>query len=308
MGKKTKKVKISISGGIGNQLFILNYGLYLHEVYNFTVEFIVRQSGFGNASHGQDVLKDLNFDGLPFSYRTEGKIEFIFSRLCRLMARIPLIRSALWGYIRFYSENDGRVLKPREVKPKKLKAIYIAGYFQDDFYVSELRMLGKGLELVLREESDWSKTFRETIRQNPGVAIHVRRGDALLERNHGALSAAYYIKALARLRQKDESLNVYVFSDDIDHVQSEFRDLKDNVNFNFVTPPSTSSAAESLVLLSSFRDLVIGNSTFAWWAATAGGVEKRVMAPAAWKRFETSSSNLNSEGWALVEPEWIFDD
>jgi hypothetical protein len=104
-------------------------------------------------------------------------------------------------------------------------------------------------------------------------------------------------------QEKNPGRNVYVFSDDIEHAQALFPDS----NFNFVSEPIDSIAAESMFLMSACSTLIIANSTFSWWGAALGNKEKEVYAPQKWFRCLEDPKDLIPANWIRVKSCWNDD-
>lgn len=124
----------------------------------------------------------------------------------------------------------------------------------------------------------------ERIRSGPSVAIHFRRGDyarnAQFTQQIGVLGLAYYETALSALAGEVAGLTAYVFSDDIDAIEREFRPAVPHV---FVRATQPWHAYDKIRLMSLCDHAIISNSTFAWWGAWLNAnPNKRVFAPDPW--------------------------
>ncbi len=129
-----------------------------------------------------------------------------------------------------------------------------------------------------------------------GVVVHIRRGDYLIADNkakHGILDERYYQRAIAAAQAAIPNCQFLVFSDDLPwcRAQSWLEGA------TFVDEPSDVSA---LWLMSRFRNFIIANSTFSWWAAWLAGADCRVWAPDRW--FGTIDPRETQD---IYEPSWI---
>ena len=131
------------------------------------------------------------------------------------------------------------------------------------------------------------------------LAVHIRRGDFLnpkIAAYHGVLSAFYFEKAIALVKEKEPSATVYFFSDDIDWVKQNLARYK---NAEFVSS-FTHSAIEDFYLMTKCRHNIIANSSFSWWPAWLNtNPGKIVVAPKKW--FAVSSINTGD----LIPDNWI---
>jgi hypothetical protein len=142
------------------------------------------------------------------------------------------------------------------------------------------------------------------------VCVHVRRGDYLRKSGAhlGFVGKKYYYKAISAMAHGLNEPQFFVFSDDIEWC---VKNLSIQAPHTFVREDGLSgSSASTLHLMSRCSHFVIGNSTFAWWAAWLGSsLGKRVIAPAGWFAAERgapqsgatehlhSSRDLVPEGW-----------
>lgn len=120
----------------------------------------------------------------------------------------------------------------------------------------------------------------------PAVCVHFRRGDyarnPAFARDLGVLGPEYYAQAIARVRAVAPHATLFVFSDDIDAVQREF---KPDLPCHFYRSPSPLHAPEKIHLMSLCDHAIVSNSTFAWWGAwlhAGGAAERCVIAPDPW--------------------------
>ena len=133
----------------------------------------------------------------------------------------------------------------------------------------------------------------------PWTAISVRRGDYLTTPGMGIVEDSYYVKAMSLISKLNATETFYVFSDDPEAAQ-QLPALRSIPRRSFITPPKESPAIESLVLQSPAHNVVLSNSTFAWWGAWLGDSEGRVVTyPYPWGDFHS----VNDRDRHL--PNWI---
>ena len=120
----------------------------------------------------------------------------------------------------------------------------------------------------------------------PSAAVHFRRGDyvrnATFSRELGVLPLDYYRAAIARLRERHPDVTLYIFSDDIDAIEREFRPPGSHV---FVRATEPWHSFDKIRLMSLCDHAIISNSTFAWWGAWLNPSPiKTVIAPKQWRQ------------------------
>jgi hypothetical protein len=118
----------------------------------------------------------------------------------------------------------------------------------------------------------------------PSVAVHFRRGDYVrnpeFNKANGVLGFDYYHRAMALMRDRHPDATFYVFSDDIDGIERDFRPPFPCV---FVRATQPWHSYDKIRLMSACNHAIISNSTFAWWGAWLNpNPNKSVIAPDPW--------------------------
>jgi hypothetical protein len=96
----------------------------------------------------------------------------------------------------------------------------------------------------------------------------------------------------------------WIFSDaEIDIREWSFLETS---KIRVIKPPHSSSAAESLVVMSRARWIIAANSTFSWWAGFLFSVTpKTVIAPSPFFRSGQEIFDLYPQDWLVVPALWI---
>jgi hypothetical protein len=152
-----------------------------------------------------------------------------------------------------------------------------------------------------KKESVWLKNEFSILGDDMVVAIHVRRTDYInLPEIYDVLTKEYYMNAINYFRRKHHSVSFWLFSDDTEGAQVF---LKDIVRFDrIVNSPKEVPVGENLKLMSSFKGIIIANSTFSWWAAYIGHMQGRTLEVILPSKFSTLSNDNPSKYLKL--PEW----
>jgi hypothetical protein len=218
-------------------------------------------------------------------------------------------KPAYWGsWLHRFIENAsspiqvGPIWQEREFHyvPIPNGARYLHGFFQSSKYFAdvsgEIRTL---FDIPVHVKDQINKTYESILTDNfrsNAIVIHVRRGDYLLGGNlekHGILTEKYYEAAVAAMRELNREGPLLVFSDDIAwcRAQPYFAGAQ------FIDEPHD---VKALWLMSQFRNYIMSNSTFSWWATWLGSPWKHVIAPDRW--FGTTGP----QDWQDVyETDWI---
>jgi hypothetical protein len=139
------------------------------------------------------------------------------------------------------------------------------GYFQCSRYFADVS--GE-----IRDLFDPPTSLKEAVTAKHGsllasndgrsVVFHIRRGDYIVGNNknvHGILDERYYQTAIAAAQAAIPDCQLLVFSDDLTWCREQTW-LQGAV---FVDEPSD---VDSLWLMSQFKNFIMSNSTFSWWA------------------------------------------
>ena len=143
----------------------------------------------------------------------------------------------------------------------------------------------------------------EQIRRGPSAAVHFRRGDYVtnpaFNREIGVLGLEYYHRAVERLYAEHPNLTLYIFSDDIDAIERDYRPRGPHV---FARATRAWHAYDKIRLMSLCDHAIISNSTFAWWGAWLNpNPHKLVFAPDPWLAGDPKqSSRVVPENWKRV--------
>lgn len=119
--------------------------------------------------------------------------------------------------------------------------------------------------------------------KNDSIGLSVRRGDFLkLQQLHTVLSLDYYNNALTFILSQTRISEIYVFSDDLEWCRDNinnttFHQLK-NVNIIFVD----GDIGIQLFKMTKLRNLILSNSSFAWWGAYLNQKVNCVVYPLDW--------------------------
>ena len=295
------KIKILLSGGLGNQLFQYCYGNYLIETYGIEVLFDISRVGFKANNHGIDI-RNFDLDGTFITSTQPTQLSYGLERLQRALVKKSILNPLKIVNITgtYIPSNPGYA----EWNPPRKSDLRVLGHFQSWRYVSA-KIRAHIFEKLSKANTSWYQDQLSIVRNPANVLLHIRRGDyASAGDYHGLLSTEYYRNSLRKFNEHMKIGSIVVFSDDEKLAQIVLSDLADEFQFKFITPPSSSSAVESMMLMSNAKNLVIANSSFSWWSARLNSQEKRVIVPDKWFKGHEDPLDLFDPYWLRVESHW----
>ena len=281
--------------GLGNQLYMLAYANYLKEKGYTNVRMISlpQKNNKGDTKDRTkrslltELPKELGIKLLYFPHK------YIYSFLLHLH-KLPLY-NILWNkVVKLHIEpaKEWAVFHP--ITEKALFNIYI-GYYQAHQYISE-RFKQQVRKAILNIVPD-NTTY--VINKND-VAVHIRRGDFFTKGNeniYSRIEVSYYLKALAKLSDKQKIEKVYIFSDDFEAIEEDIDKINKLYDIEIV---KGQSVLEDFAMLQKFSSFAIGNSTFAWWGAMLSDSTNVIVPQKPWK-IEMKDMNPYPRDWTLID-------
>ncbi|MFH6999047.1 alpha-1,2-fucosyltransferase [Flavobacterium sp. FlaQc-57] len=290
---------VKLSGGLGNQLFQYSFGRFLSLKYKTELKFDpqlnIVASDFTPRLLG---LSKYNID-LSFAEKDEArKYKFFKNDLLSKIER-KLVQNLPFFNKRFVVEKGFDIIN----KNNLIDNCYYDGYWQSHYYFDSIaKILENDLQLNF-ELSEANKEFEKEIKQTNSISLHIRRGDYLSIASNSKIysicTQEYYQKAIDFFKQKFENPVFFVFSDDINWVNENFKgNVFKIVDINQDDPSS------DLYLMSKCKHNVIANSSFSWWGAWLNSNSgKIVISPKDWYvNEETNNKALAS----LILKDWII--
>jgi hypothetical protein len=195
----------------------------------------------------------------------------------------------------------GRKYETRILKNKK-KTLYIDGYWQCEKYFSKFR---NNILKIFNFESLKKKPknikFICKINKEHSVCLNVRRTDHMIfdKKEFDVVDFAYYKKAINYFKSNlSPNVKFYIFSDDLEWCKKIFKNIEniEIVDYSY----SGKKFYNYLYLMTNFRNFIIPNSTFGWWAAWLSTKKNKiVLAPKKW------SGKLSMSQIDILPNKWI---
>jgi hypothetical protein len=258
-------ITTKLIGGIGNQMFIYMMGLQQSHVHRTKLQLDISALG-GNR---------------PFRL-SQWRIPV---NLCTPQKTTIHENGMPYNQMVVDSIKDGDVLQ---------------GYWQSEKYFSNFERME--VRKMFRPEglpSERAKGLYGGLTDDGAVAVHVRRGDYLIEPHrsfHGVLGTEYYQKAFDYIRGSVLNPRFFVFSDDPEWCRTYFKGFFDDI---VVVEPGME--AEDIHLMAHCKHAITANSSFSWWGSWLGEWQKDriVIAPRKW--FDQSKEDTKD----IVPERWI---
>lgn len=186
------------------------------------------------------------------------------------------------------SENTKYEEKNDEYFPiPHLKNITLCGFYQSYQYFEDIK--DELINKYFVPNADIANRLSKMDISSNSTGVSVRRGDYLmLQQNHCVLGEEYYAEAFDKYCAESDQL--FVFSDDFDWCKQTFGGNVIYVNEDIGT---------QLFLMTKMKNLVMSNSTFAWWGAYLNTQGGNIVMPDPWY-----GMNYDGRGKGLVYPPW----
>ena len=290
-----KKIAIlEIKGGLGNQLFILNFIDFLEKnnfkVYSITNFYESQKKNSLNTDHRELYLHG---DFLRLNIASKKCANFL-----SFILTLPNRRNNFWRNVLFkisklficYVDDSNLVQKIKSSK----NIFFFDGYFQNyDF-------LQSNVQLIKRLSLDPKFKFDNSITDSNLAAVHVRRRDYLNMSEE--LGITYYQNALGYLKKTIGDFNFNVFTDDVEW-------CKNNSLFNeavSIKEASLENTIDHFIEMTTYKNFIISNSTYSYMAAyLSTEVGKVVVEPKPWfKKLEyIEYDEILNPNWKVIENE-----
>lgn len=281
----------ALKGGLGNQMFAYAAGLALAERLRTVLKLDVRwfRKYEEYEAHNRYALSCFNiteqfatedeiarFEGLRLS-RTER-----WSAAAARVFRLNHYAGALAPEVRCYAQ-PGFAYDPGFASVED--NTYIVGIWQTErFFQSVAPLLRLHFSFRYPPQPAVAEMAARIRGGGPSAFMHFRRGDYVtnptFNRDLGVLSMDYYKRALRALCERVPGLTLYLFSDDMDFVEREFRP---DIPHVYVRATEPWHSYDKIRLMSLCDHGIISNSTFAWWAGWLNpNPDKIIIAPNPW--------------------------
>ena len=312
--KRNKSNILFLTGGLGNQLFQLSFGMAV------TDGELLLDLNLGAPRRNSKGLPDLMDFELPSNVNPlVSKYSRFISRLVGYNLRIgvvprkiekarfylfviKMISSVLISlhYKRWLTLYVSQGVGHSTQQITKMKNKLIVGYFQNSGWLNHQNVRIVMASLSIKEPSPEYVKLLEKIRSEPTTIVHIRLGDYLQEPNFGIPNKNYLESALKLIQQSTGENRVWGFSDEPDKARA----LLPSVNKReiFWLPSNLLNTAETFSLMREGNGYIIANSTFSWWAAALRyNRGSQVVCPEPWFAGMEEPSDLVPLEWTRIK-------
>ena len=307
------KIMISLTGGLGNQLFQLAAAINQSPKEKILAEWGIGKPRLNSRSYPEItsfeisdrvILTERRFGSVfiskcngyilrmgisPRSYEKFKIISFLITKV------VAIINFSYFKEYRYIYTHHGIGYDEIVLPPSK---ILLIGYFQSFRWVSDYRVLSFMKSLRIRNPSAQLIEYISLAENEAPLVVHIRLGDYKSETSFGILDASYYEASIRTQMQQNAFNRIWVFSDEIElakkFIPSEFQSKVRWI------PEINNSASETLELMRHGCGYVIGNSTFSWWGAYLSYKESSpIIAPYPWFKGLKSPVDLIPANWIV---------
>lgn len=297
---------VTLTGGLGNQMFQYAYAYYLSKKYDEPIYINLAEMGKRELEVRNLALQHLNIIE-PFQLH-ESKQDFLncyFKNYRKIRIRM----------LKVYKLNNGQIWEKMCTRgiyycpdvygyypyvETKCRIKYVEGIFLAYDYVKECPEL-KQLYQVCTVASDANKKILEVIKETNSVCVHIRRGDYSAYPNLQICSEKYYRDAIERMNAMEPDAKFFVYSNnhnEIEWIKSNYLFLK---TYDVVYIDLNNPDYEDFRLMYSCKHFIVSNSTFSWWAQYLGEDKgKIVIAPDVWHKERSNSENVYMPDWIRI--------
>ncbi len=293
---KKPQIVVSLTGGLGNQLFQLAAGLSLSKGNLLTVA-----TQYGKPRKNEEEQAEIFSFHLPEKVITDKlcKSNFLMYKIAGFLLRVGVApkkyeRNKFFDYLlrllgfivfsierkQFIKVNYSKNIGYTDMDIKSVNTL-LFGYFQSFVWVNDPVVKKSMMSINVRVGSDIVDKFRRLSIVEKPLIVHLRLGDYLTEKEFGIPSKNYYTKSIDYLMSLGKCSKIWLFSDNIELAQLYIKnDRNREVRFFSQNEYSTAVTFEIMRLGSSY---VIANSSFSWWAAfLCKNSNVEVIAPKPW--------------------------
>ena len=292
---------VNLKGGLGNQMFQYAIGYCLSKKKNTSLYFDTRLMEEHKINPPpRNVPRDYDLDVFDIEKKLVKKKDLfkvlLFSKNYRIRKYTTIVLDKL-SLFAFYEKNR---LYDQRILDSKYKNLYLDGLWQSEKYFKHNRNdILKIYNFDKIKNNSENVNFLNKINFNKSICLNVRRTDFINNPEHNLVNIQYYKKAIQKIQSIiGNDIELYIFSDDLDWCKKNFSFI--NKKFFIEHNLAGYKFYNYLYLMSNFKNFIIPNSSFAWWAAWLSEKnDKVIIVPEKW------SGLVNQEFIDIIPQNWI---
>lgn len=304
---------VSLSGGLGNQLFQVFAALH----YSSNAQILVESDSHKPQRDLKQNLLVEEFTILSdISSKKAAQFPIFIQRIASLNLRSSLNEHknfAKWFnrlsseillniFLTFRYKRFFKILTPTTVDSFPIingdRNLYLNGYFQNRLSVKTASSKKLINAVCLKNPDDEIRSWILRAKEVSPIILHYRLGDYRAHPGLGVLDSAYFIEAIDQIRLRKPDNEVWVFSDE----PRIAYDLLGASGISRLREIPDFSPGRTVELMRHGSAYVISNSTFSWWGAVLKyDKSAEVWAPRPWFKSQSSPKGIYEENWHLVE-------
>jgi len=268
--------KVSVYGGLGNQMFQYAFGVALNEKGKKTRPSF---SGFLYDHHhngfnlGQAFKLKLSMQASLLNFfLVHGKIFYknkFSAFVCRKLVQANHnIRYKIYKEKREF-EYDPNVFEQRSA--------FFVGVWQVESYFKDIKKKIQETFVFNEPGDEVNIALIDKIKNSSSISLHIRRGDYLHAKWMESLVVikdnTYYEGAINYMNEKIKDPHYFVFSDDIKWAQENLK----LPNVTYVDHNTGTKSYIDMYLMSLCKHNIIANSSFSWWGAWLNKNEQKIV-------------------------------
>jgi hypothetical protein len=257
-------VYIRNKGGLGNQLFIYNFGLLLSRKSNLKL-IVDNRTGFFNDKYKRSPL----LDKLLINNPVDANLINIFFFM--IIKKMPFWLLDLFKIMYLNEENAQTLIDIESLDYKSKRRIYVEGYFQSYNYLLNNKFIIQSQVLHNINYNLFYKNVCQNIINSNSICVHVRRNayDNLLTKE-------YFEKSFSEIKDKITKPKFFIFSDSIEWCRQHFNENEETI----IVHCENTDDLQEFFLMKNCKHFIIANSTFSWWSAVLSNYSnKMIIAP-----------------------------
>jgi hypothetical protein len=279
----TREIIVRLIGGLGNQLFQIQYAIKLQEKVGGVILLDDSFLAASSKRHEKLAISDINnFYQIIRLGWIELNIKRVIEKIFyKLGLKVPKFLSPV-----FLFENS-------DIDLEEMEQVIIDGFWQDVTYLDE-RFIQFVRKFLVNNSSPANQ-------QSNLVCVHIRRGDYLTNKHWGIrqqalVSLNYYYQAFAFFENEISTPFFEIYSDD---ELWAFETFGNKINARVVQSMQFSSL-QLLSKMATYDNYVIANSSLSWWAAVLSkSAIKKVVIPSGWS-IKKDSKKFQLPGWIVL--------